>query len=125
MANNIYTLGATNEAAAKSASRFIRDGVRNGGYSGLVDDTTYTHTNPSYTSASSDNYPPVALVTGSLSSISQASLVDIVTGEPIQNIVTLIPVLSLNPVEVSGRCLVFYGTTEFIASSGFAGGSQE
>lgn len=124
MASNIYTLGATNEAAAKSASRFIRDGVRNGGYSGLVDDTTYTHSAPS-TPASSDDYPPVALVTGSLSSISQAYLIDIATGEPIQNIVTLIPVLSLNPVEVSGRCLVFYGTTEFIASSGLAGGSQE
>lgn len=106
MASNIYTLGATSEAAAKSASRFIRDGVRKGGYSGLVqDDKSITYT------TASDNlvqYPMMALDTGS-------KLIDITTGEQLEGVSVMYPAMSLRPPSISNPSIVFYGTTKFIA----------
>lgn len=112
MANNLYTLGATTQAAAKSASRFIRDGVRNGGYVGLVEQSNpYSY---NYPSTDTTDYPPIAIASGDVSSISEVSLQDIVTGKKIENVPTLYPLLSLNPVESNGKFLVFYGTTGFV-----------
>lgn len=114
MDKSIYTLGVRDKASAKAVSRFIRDSVRDGGKSGLVIDDPSTVT-ASGGASDEQAYPPVALASGDVSSISQAHLVDIVTGKQITNVPTLIPVLSMNPATITGKCLVFYGTTKWIA----------
>lgn len=120
MAKNLYTLGATNQAAAKSASRFIRDGVRNGGYSGLVEQSNpYTCASPSI---SSDSLPQVALYTHSSStSDNKHTISDIQTGAVISTdkIGISIPTIPFNPnFQGTFSTLVFLGTTPYMQGRG-------
>lgn len=119
MANNLYTLGATNQAAAKSASRFIRDGVRNGGYSGLVEqNNSYTYTRPSIPGASS---PQVALYTYSSSPDNHHTITDIQTGAVLDltKIGISIPTIPFNPnFQGNFSTLVFLGTAPYMQGRG-------
>lgn len=114
MANNIYTLGALTEAAAKSASRFIRDGVRNGGYSGLVDVTAHVHTTSPSVSNEDDSLPKIALYTKSADGTS--ALLDIQTGLAVEGTYTVsLPTVALTTNSMgSFSTVVFLGQTNFL-----------
>lgn len=119
MAKNLYTLGATNQAAAKSASRFIRDGVRNGGYSGLVEqNNAYTYASPSIPSGS---LPQVALYTYSSSPDNRHTITDIQTGAVVgKDTYTIsIPTIPFNPnFQGNFSTLVFLGTAPYMQGRG-------
>lgn len=112
---NPYFLATKTEAAGVAAAKFITQGVRQAGKTGLVDEVYAT--NKTYPSSStSGGLPQVALVKGEVSQVSSNQIVDISTGKPLEDIAvhTLFPCLSLKPVSSNRPYLVFYGTTGYL-----------
>lgn len=112
---NPYFLATKTEAAGVAAAKFITQGVRQAGKTGLVDEVYAT--NKTYPSSTSGGLPQVALVKGEVSQVSSNQIVDISTGKPLKDLdaqIVLFPCLSLKPVSSNRPYLVFYGTTGYL-----------